>query len=201
MEIRTYLGIIGRYWWIVVLVALAAGVGIWVLDSQREPQYSGRARVLIRPSPELTDSRTVVDLVGQLGLRYVSGTYAQSFSSDSVKQTARQAAGLSVDEAARYPLEANVLPDTVVIELSGQGPDRQVLARYLDATMSSVINDTQPLFQVMELQALEPAQVPVAPSSPQPVRDVVVAVGLGIVLGLLLVFTIHYLRDTHPTSA
>jgi len=143
----------------------------------------------------VTDTRTAVDLVGQIGFRYISGTYAQAFTSYSVKQAARQAAGLSSEEAARYPLEANALPDTVVIELSGQGPDRQVLARYLDATVSSTISDTRTLFQVMELQPLEPAQVPSSPGSPQPVRDVALAAGLGFALGVLLALAIHYLRD------
>ena len=195
MEIRTYLRIVGRYWWIVLLVTLVAVAATVLIDSRRKPEYSGYARVLIRPSPQLTDTRTVVDLVGQLGLSYVSGTYAQSFTSDAVKRRARQAAGLSSDEATRYPLDANVLPGTVVIELSGQGPDRQVLARYLDATVNSTVSDTLSLFQVIELQPLEPAQVPSTPTSPQPVRDIGLAAGLGVVLGLLLAGTIYYLRD------
>ncbi|MEO8287341.1 MAG: hypothetical protein ABI670_13025 [Chloroflexota bacterium] len=195
MEIRTYIRIIGRYWWIILLVVLAAGVGTWWFDSRREPQYSGYVRVRISPAPGLTDSRTVVDLVGQLGLRYVSGTYAQSFTADAVKKAARAVVGLSDEEAARYPLEANVLPDTVVIELSGQGPDRDILARYLDATVTNTVNDNSKFFDVMELQPLEPAQVPSTPTSPQPVRDVGLAVGLGLALGLLLVFAINYLRE------
>ena len=77
----------------------------------------------------------LVDLLGQVGYKYVTGTFAQTFSSDKVKAAAEQAVGLSGTEADLYPLQANVLPDTVVIEVSGKGPDREVLSRYLDATV------------------------------------------------------------------
>jgi receptor protein-tyrosine kinase/non-specific protein-tyrosine kinase len=168
---------------------------MWYIDSQRTPQYSGYASVVIFPSPALTDSRTVVDLVGQLGARYVIGTYAQTFGKDAVKSAAQHEVGLSPEVADKYPLEANALPDTLVIEVSGQGPNRQLLSDYLDATVSEGILDSAPLFNVIELQQLELAHVSSTPTSPQPIRDVGLAVGLGIVVGLLLAFAINYLRS------
>src|SRR5438128_2044978 len=85
-----------RYWWIVVLATIATGAGAAVLDAVRKPDYAGFARVLVRPSSKLTDSRILVDTVGQLGARYVTGTFAQTFTSEQVKVAAEEATGLSV---------------------------------------------------------------------------------------------------------
>src|SRR5438477_4651534 len=99
---------IARYWWVVLLAVAAAGAGAALFDSLRQPEYSGYARVLVRPSSKVSDGRLLVDLVGQVGLRYVTGTFAQTFTSEQVKSAAREATGLSATEAARYPLLANV---------------------------------------------------------------------------------------------
>ena len=56
------------------------------------------------------------------------GTFAQALTSEAIKATARQQAGLSPADADYYVLEANPLPDTLVIEISGKGPDPNLLA-------------------------------------------------------------------------
>src|SRR3954447_23356501 len=194
MEVRSYLGTIARYWWLVLLVTISAATAVTVVDFIRSPSYSAKARVAVRPAASLTDERTIVDLVGQMASRSVVGTYAQTFSSEAVKTQARQAASLSSADAARYPLEANILPDSIVIEVSGTGPDPAILANYINATVSSTISNTRGLFKVMELVSLESAQVPDSPTSPVPARDIPLATLLGFAVGLLLALTVDYLR-------
>lgn len=178
-----------------MLAVAASGVGAYVLDSMRTPEYSGYTRVLVRPSSKVSDSRTLVDLIGQIGFRYITGTFAQTFTSEKVKSAARQTAGLSVAEAARYPLQANVLPDTVVIEVNGKGPDPNVLAKYLNATVDATVQQTRTVFGVVELEPLEEALVPPTPTSPQLVRDVSLGLALGFLLGFLLAWTFAFLRE------
>jgi uncharacterized protein involved in exopolysaccharide biosynthesis len=195
MNPRDYIKNIARYWWVIALAIIAGGVGAFAMDAVRKPEYSGSARVMVRPSASLNDSRTLVDLVGQIGARYVTGTYAQTFSSEQVTVAAQKAAGLSLEQADRYPLQANVLPDTVVIELSGTGPDPAMLARYLDATVNATVKQTNSLFGVMELQPLEAAKVPPTPTSPRPVRDLTLGLVLGLLVGSLLAWTFAYMRE------
>jgi succinoglycan biosynthesis transport protein ExoP len=195
MNAGQFLRNLGRYWWIVVLATIATGAGAAVLDAVRKPDYSGFARVVVRPSSKLTDSRILVDTVGQMGARYVTGTFAQTFTSEQVRVAAQQAVGLSVAEATRYPLQANVLPDTVVIEVSGTGPDPAVLAKYIDATVNATVQQTITLFGVMELQPLQTANVPPTPTSPRPLRDIPLGLALGLILGALLAWTLAYMRE------
>jgi uncharacterized protein involved in exopolysaccharide biosynthesis len=196
MELSEYFKIIGRYWWIIALAMLAAGSGAGLYDTVRKPEYSGSASLVLRPSPSIVDSRTLVDLVSELGSRYVSGTYVQSVTSKPVRDAARLSVGLSAEEADRYPLQASALPDTIVIEVSGKGPDPTILRDYLDATVSATVSNTRTLLGVIELQPLEPAAVPDTPTSPRPIRDVSLAVAFGLVLGILLALSLHYLRTS-----
>src|SRR6478672_4471276 len=110
MEIRTYLGMIGRYWWVVLLSTLAAVAGAALLSSLKSPVYTGHARVVLRPAPGINDSRTVVDLVGQMGARYVVNTFAQTFTSAKVESDTLKALNANEADIQDYTLAANVLP-------------------------------------------------------------------------------------------
>src|SRR5690349_7012431 len=110
MEIRTYLNILLRYWWLILLATCLGGIGAALYDRAQVPLYTTSVRVTMRPSALVTDPRDVVNLIGEIGGRYLTGTFAQTFTSAQVKAEARQAAGLSNEAAAAYDLEANVLP-------------------------------------------------------------------------------------------
>ncbi len=193
MEVGTYLRIIARYWWVVLLSMLAAGGGAALLDMVRTPQYSVQARVVVRPSAVLTNTVTIVDLVGQIGSRHVTGTLAQSFTAADVKTAARAAAGLTPDQAMEYELEANVLPDSSVIEVSASGPDPWALAQYINATITNTVSKTHQYYSVIDLEPLEMASPPTEPSSPVPARDIPLGVVLGLALGVLLAIALDYL--------
>lgn len=194
MEIRTYINIILRYWWLVLLVMVAGGVGMALADRVQKPTYATEARVAVRPTLTLTDSRAIIDLVGQMGGRYIVGNFAQSFTSAQVKAAARQAAGIPSDEYGDYVLEANILPDSSVVQVNGTGPDPTILVNYVNASLEATVNDTRELFRVMELVPLESAKLPEDPISPQPARDIPLGAAIGLGLGIVLALGIDYLR-------
>lgn len=198
MELRTYLHSIFRYWWLVLLLLVAGGLVAAGLDRVRSPVYSSEARVAVRPSPTLSDTRTIIDLVGQMGARYIAGTFAQTFTSAQVRDMAQKAVGLSPEAAEDYPLQANVLPDTAVISVEGTGPDATILVNYINATLEATVRDTTDLFRVMDLIPLEQARVPHTPDSPQPSRDIPAGAGLGLGLGIVLALIMDYLRGSRP---
>lgn len=201
MEIRTYLNIILRYWWVVLLALVAGGVIAAGMDRIKKPTYSAAARVTVRPSPTLSDTRSIIDLVGQMGAKYIAGTFAQTFTSSDVKTAAAKAVGLTQDAAISYPLDAEVLPDTAVIQVSGTGPDPTLLVNYINATLEATIGNTRDLFRVMDLVTLEPARVPSAPVSPQPSRDIPFGAGIGLGVGILLALILDFVRGLRNTRA
>jgi capsular polysaccharide biosynthesis protein len=194
MDVRTYMRIIGRYWPIIMLVTALAGSAAIALVNFREPQYNAAARVVARPATIITDTRVIVDLVGQMGDRRVTGTFAEAFTSVDVRTEARASLGMSDEEALRYPLKAVVLPDTHVIEVSGTGPNPVRLATLINATVEATLKRASQLFRVIDLQPLEPARPPQRPSAPVPARDIPLGFGLGLILGVMLAFATDYLR-------
>lgn len=201
MEIRTYLNIILRYWWVVLLALVAGGVIAAGTDRIKKPTYNASARIAVRPSPDLSDTRSIIDLVGQLGAKYIAGTFAQTFTSADVKAASQKAVGLSAGDAINYPLDAVVLPDTAVIQVSGSGPDPVLLVNYINASLEAAIGSTRDLFRVIDMVTLEPARVPTAPVAPQPSRDIPFGAGIGLALGILLALILDFVRGLRNVRA
>jgi len=189
-----------RYWFVVVLVTLVSGATAAFLVSVKRPIYSANARVATRPAAVLSDTRTIVDLLGQMTARSVTGTFAQAFTSSDVKAAARQVVGLSEEDAADYPLEANILPDSLVLEVSGTGPDAGTLVNYINATVDATVQRASTLFRVVDLVPLDPAHFPQAPTSPQPSRDIPLGIALGLLLGTMLALTVDYFRTPRAAN-
>ena len=194
MEIKAYISTILRYWFVIILVTLVSGATAALLVSVKQPTYSANSRVATRPSAVISDTRTIVDLLGQMTARSVTGTFAQAFTSSDVKAAARQAVGLTEEAAADYPIEANILPDSLVLEVSGSGPDPGLLVNYINATVDAAVQRAPTIFGVVDLVPLDRARFPQNPTSPQPSRDIPLGVALGLLLGIMLALTIDYFR-------
>ncbi|MDQ2805594.1 MAG: hypothetical protein M3Z04_01545 [Chloroflexota bacterium] len=194
MELRIYLNIILRYWWLLLLAISAGGAGAALADHAQTPRYVTQARVLMRPSALMTDPRDLVNLVGQVGSRSIAGTFAQAFTSAAVRAAARNKVGLSDGQAAAYTLEANLVPDSMVIAIQGSGPNPVMLVNYLNATTAATVDNTRDLFRVLNLEPLDTPPLPESPVSPSPSRDVSGGAGLGLGVGILLALAFDYLR-------
>ena len=193
MEIRTYLQIIARYWWLVLLAVIVGGAIMALLDRRAVPIYRTQTRMVVRPSSSLTDPRLTIESVATLGSRYVAGTFAQMVTTSQVRDEARTAVGLSDAAAGDYDFVAAVLPDTAVIQITATGPDPTILSTYLDATVQATVRDTADLFGVMELAPLEQqSHIPLNPISPTPARDIPLGAGAGLGLGILLALLLDY---------
>src|SRR5438067_591899 len=195
MEVITYLKIIARYWWLILLASVVSTGMATGIAFTKSKSYSAQALVVVRPSVgALSDTRTYVDMMSNLGTRSVIGTFSQLFTSSSVQQKAEAAVGMSEASAQDYPVEANILPDTTVIEVSAKGHNPKLLADYVNATMDAAVAQGSGLFEVLELQPLERATVPKDPTSPVPSRDIPIGGLLGLGLGVLLALVIEYMR-------
>jgi capsular polysaccharide biosynthesis protein len=202
MEVVTYLKIIARYWWL-ILLATVVSTGIAAgLSLTRAKSYSTQALVVVRPATGvLTHTNDLVNMMSELGTRSVLGTFAQVLTSGGVQQTAEAAVGLNATTALDYPLEANVLPDTTVIAVTGKGHDPKLLADYINATVDAAVANSTDMFQVLELHSLQSAAVPVSPTSPNPSRDIPVGALLGLGLGVMLALALEYLRNPRREEA
>ncbi|MGA7194801.1 MAG: diguanylate cyclase [Anaerolineales bacterium] len=101
---------------------------------------------------------------------------------------------LKPGDLKEYTYKATVLPNSSVIQLSVTGPNPQMTAKLANAIGYETINFTRNMNQVINIDFLDMATSPTTPSSPQPLRDAVLAALLGVIVGGILTILSEQLR-------
>lgn len=197
MEIRLYFQMIKRGWWVILLTALIATVAALGASYIVSPQYKAVARFILNPKNIAPNSPDI----GLWGLDILSNqtvitTYMEVMSSDRIYRDALAEEGLSMVEAEDYTYEVQVLPNSSVIELSVSGPDPNVTAGLANAIGNQSILFTSLLNDYYRVDFLDEALPPEIPESPQPIRDAILAFGIGLLLGGVIAI----IRDQLMTS-
>ena len=200
MELRDYLRIARRRWLLIlgsaiVVVALAA-----LITSQTTKQYASTARVFISTTP----SNSADAYQGGLFSEQRVASYADLVSGLELSQ--RVIDQLQLDTNATdlaKKIEATVVPDTVVLKITVTDPSPIQAQKINDGVVKQLQDfvselETPPGRSVPLLKAtvVDSPRLPDTPVSPQPVRNV----GLALVLGLLLGFGLAVLREILDTT-
>ena len=101
---------------------------------------------------------------------------------------------IAPDDLRNYSHSAVVLADANVLQLSVEGPDAETTARLANAIGQRSIIYAEQFLPVYNLDSLDLAVAPTGPFSPQPVRDVGIALALGVTLGSVLAIVYEQLR-------
>jgi capsular exopolysaccharide synthesis family protein len=201
VELRDYWRTV-RHRWATVLAVLSLTVGAAAfLTWQATPQYASTARLFIATSQSDVSSA------------YTGGLFAtQRVTSyaDIVPKSAHLAEDVAAllgdgsdPDALRRQISAEVVPETVNLELTAVDPDprraRDIAQAYAQA-VSDLVPTLEPASdtgeQIIVARVVDNAQVSTTPVSPRPVRNI----GLGFVLGLLLGIGLAVVRELTDTS-
>lgn len=186
---------LARLWWLVALAALAAGGAAALAGVVLPRTYEATAVIGLRPAPALPLGVDRVRLIENLDVTYLPNTILKAlFSPDSLDVLAARA-GLSPAAAEDYSFSNEIDPQSKAIILTCSGPDATVAATYLNAVADGAALVTQRIYRLISVQVLTRATVPAPVSHPTPARDVPLAMGLGLVLGLLLAALLDYLAE------
>lgn len=195
MEIRLYLQMLRRGWWLILLttlVAVSVSLGISYLVT---PQYRATARFIISPSAVVANGPdTVLQGLQTIDRQSVMTTYSEIMNSNRIYTDALAFLQLKSDDLQDYTYKAVVLPSSSVLELSVVGPDPQLAAKIANAIGFQTINFTRRLNQVIGIDFLDTAVPPTEPYSPQPLRDAGLALALGVIGGAFLAILREQLR-------
>lgn len=197
MEIKLYLRMLQRSWWMVVLTALAAVGAALVASYLSTPIYSSTASYIISPNPTYLKNGVDYNLIYSLDTldkRTIITTYAEVLNSARMYEDTFQALRLPPSDLNRYSYSAVVLPSTDIIQFTVQGPDPKTVAAITENMGQRAVTYVEALYQVYDMGLLDPASVATAPTSPQPLRDAGVALAVGLVLGAALALLNELLR-------
>lgn len=182
MSVRALL----RGWWIVLLAVLLA-VGASLAYTINSPdRYQSRGTYVIGPAADLTQPEIIVRSFDSLQGQGIVPTLVELLSSDSIAAEVGAGIGLDSTQLEDYSVQASVLSSSNTLELAVLGADRQAtaeLARGVGTRASAVFED---LYSVYQIRELDEPQVAEDRYSPQPLRNAVLAVLLGLTAGVAI---------------
>ena len=200
MELREYISIARRRWLLIVGTVVAVVAVAAALTSQMTPMYASTARVFISTTP----SNSTDAYQGGLFSQQRVSSYVDLLSGLELSQHVID--DLNLDMSATTlasKIKASVVPDTVVLKITVTDPSPIQAQRINDGVVVQLQKfvaelETPPGKDVPLLKAtvVDSPRLPAAPVSPQPVRNI----ALALVLGLLLGFGLAVLREVLDNS-
>ncbi|MGD2205254.1 MAG: Wzz/FepE/Etk N-terminal domain-containing protein, partial [Anaerolineae bacterium] len=88
MEIKRYLGILLKWWWIVAISFLVVLVATVVFTYLQQPLYEANATLLVTPRQSLDSFREALDSLATLDRDSIVATYAQVVNSQAIRLAA-----------------------------------------------------------------------------------------------------------------
>ena len=187
MEVKLYLQMLRRSWWIIVITTLATVIAALVVSYMTPPTYQATSRFIVSPSPSLiTGGSNLLSSLSTLDKRSIVTTYAEIMNSQRIFTETTGLLQLNKVDLSNYSYRAVALPEANIIEFSVTGPDRQVVYTLANAIGQHAVEYVHSLYQVYDLSVLDAASPPTVPISPQPLRSASVAFVVGLALGILL---------------
>ena len=199
LELRDYVNVLLKRWWLIVLVAVSAAVGGYVASRIQPEKYQAATRLLVEPSrPDNGLIEFAKKNIGSYPVRLQS----QDFLSRALTET-----DLGADPAVVLgALKVQAIPDTLTLNLTLDDADPRRAAEVLNAVSfafaemmnGEAVNSTSS--DKLFLRQPDLAGPPARPYEPRPLLTAGAAGVLGLVLGLVLAFALEFLDDTLKTT-
>jgi capsular polysaccharide biosynthesis protein/GGDEF domain-containing protein len=185
MEIKFYLRIIQRGWWMILISALVA-VNLSLVYSYyfTTPMYESVARFIVSPNLKNIDFGDLINSLQALDKRSIISTYAEILNSRQIINGTMDLLLAKPDEFIAYTTSVTVLPDANIIRFSVKGPDPQVSAMLANSIGQYAINYVKKLYVVYDIDFLDKAVAALEPYQPQPLQDAGLALLVGLVIGV-----------------
>ncbi|HSL41894.1 MAG TPA: diguanylate cyclase [Anaerolineales bacterium] len=197
MEMRYYLRIIRRGWWLILIAALVA-VNLSLVYSYylTRPTYEAVARFIVSPNIQNIESRDLINSLEALDKRSIISTYAEVLNSRDIIDNTLSMLNINSEQYAAYNTFATVLPDANIIRFSVQGPDPEVATLLANSIGQSSIDFIRKLYVIYNIEFLDQAIVPSEPIAPKPIQNAGLALLVGLVVGVGLAIFRDQLSST-----
>jgi len=198
LTVREVLQILWKRAWVIVLVAVVlvgTAVGASLVQA---PVYEASAKLLL--GQKQTEDQLPTNLMGEVeGLQQLTHTMVTAVDSRPVAEETIQRQGLQMDPQDLLDnLTVEQLEDTQFLQLtySDTDPERakEIVNAVSDVSSNKIVEANASPSNIT-VTVWEYAAVPRVPISPDPVRNGLLALGLGLMIGAGLAFLLEYLDD------
>ena len=194
MELKAYIQILLKKWWIVLPVFLVTLTVTVVLTYTEIPIYRSSATFIIGLGSSVDDVRDTTNVLGLLSSREaIGGTYAEIAQSQTTKQSAVELLGL--DSIRGYPVSSKILAGSNILEITVEGPNPAIVRDLANAVGAKTIENGGKVYPTYILSVLDPATLPTGPISPVKSRNLLLGAVFGLILGGGLAFLSEYLTS------
>ena len=204
MELKDYWRTVRRRWRVVAVCFVTAMIGAVLLTWQSTPQYSSSTRLFVSTS----ESDASAAYTGNLFASQRVTSYADLVTSRQLGERVSAALTESTDpDDLREQVQATVVPETVILEISATDPDpvmaRDIAQAYAEE-LTRLVEDLETRKgsdnALIKATIVDDAQESSDPISPQPLRNLGLAAALGLLLGLGLAVARELLDSSITTS-
>ena len=195
MEIKTYLRILIRKWWVVMPTFLITLVASIIFTFTQTPVYQTTSTFIVAPNSSFQDVKNFLSGLDVLSNRSeISSTYAEVAASRQIKQLAADELRLSRDQKESLSVSSRLLAGTNVLEITVEGNDPALVRDFSNTVGTKTVTYVQGLYDTYELKSLDSANLPASPISPAVKLNLALGAVLGLVLGVGLAFLAEYLQ-------
>jgi len=195
MEMKTYLRVLVRKWWIVVPAFLITFVSTMVFTFAQAPTYQATATFIVAPSGSAGDVRTFVSYLDTLSRQVeIANTYTQLAISRQVRDEVVEALGLSTLQNKSLAVESKMRAGTNVMDIRVEGNDPVLVADFANKIGEHTVGFSAELYEAYQLIPLDPALPPQIPISPNTKLNLALGAVLGLALGGGLAFLSDYMQ-------
>ncbi len=182
MSLATFIRVLIRNWWLVVLAtALTVGsTAVFVL--LQKPVYQASTIVELKPSAVLEDPNQILNTINALTRRNVINTIARKATSISMHEEVASELGVPVEAVLAAQVRTITPPETNLIEVRAQSHDPEFAAKVANTVARNMVG--QDYEKVIAVEVIDPAIPPITPVAPQPLRLLTLGLVFGLILGV-----------------
>jgi capsular polysaccharide biosynthesis protein len=190
-----------RRMWIIVLVAVVITGSALGFSLSQTPTYEASAKILVGQK-----STGDTNLGGDVaGLQDVTLTVAKAARTVPVAQAVVERLGLPEGSAREVLNNMSTEPDpgTMFVNLSYESSDperAQLIANTIGQVLSEKVSEVSLGANAITATVWAPATLPKNPVSPDPIRNGIIALVLGSLLGVVLAFLLEYVDDNWDSA-
>ena len=191
--------VVRRRLWVIVLVAIAVSAAALGFSLLQQPTYEASVKLLVGQE-QGGDADGSGNLGNEVqGLQQIGETMVEAVGTRPVAQGVIDKLGLTTTpEIFLENLSTEQVGGSQFIEVSYKDQDPTVAQRIANAvgdTFSEQVSDVSPSASAITATVWERAVAPDSPVSPNPLRNVLLASVLGLMLGVGLAFLLEHLDD------
>lgn len=198
MELRGYLDLLRRRWWLLLLGPLIAGLSAFGISYSMTPTYQATATLLVNQ----TQVPGVVQYNDILTSERLTNTYAELVKREPILRDVSTRLGLPTGSAGlSQKISVSTVRNTQLLRVSVRDQNPTRAADIANTVSQSFIDDnaTQ-LTRPGTVSIAEQATVPGSPVSPNVILNTILGAVLGMVIASGLVALQEYFDDTVKTS-